>query len=270
MFRRWFVGMVMLSIMVSFVGCAGKQSRGPVAPRPAAQESSNDDAVSTPTHVPQLVTAEGARTVDASAGSGGGASSSGDDMQVSGMMGTIDEAAVAKAFRSKRYAIESCILDHARPMTYLTGVMNFQFEVMPSGTIHLKVLDDTVGNFQVEECLLGVARSLKFGRPKGGKVKIAYPLQIPARGTPHQTWGRSRVRPKIHSQRSKILACRRQGRPRHFTLHFYVLPGGKMISLGVFAPKGVPDGFARCVFDVLKNVDFPDPLGKVAKVRYRL
>jgi len=266
-FRWWFARTVWVSVMVA--GCAGKQTRGPVAPKTATQQLAGDESVSTPSHVPKLVTSGNAATADASSPTGSGSSSPGDDMQVSGMMGTIDEAAVAKAFRSKRYSIESCIMDHARPMTYLTGVMNFQFEVLPSGTVHLKVLDDTVGNFQVEECILGVARSLKFGRPKGGKVKITYPVQIPARGTPHQTWGRSRVRSKIRSRRSKILACRRHGRPRHFTLHFYVLPGGKMISLGAFGIKGLPDGFAQCVFDALKDVDFPDPLGKVAKVRYR-
>jgi hypothetical protein len=41
-----------------------------------------------------------------------------------------------------------------------------------------------------------------------------------------------------------------------------------MISLGAHAEGGVPDGFAACVYKALEDVEFPDTLGKVAKVSY--
>ena len=159
-------------------------------------------------------------------------------------------------------------MNHARAMTYLTGKMKFKFEVDTDGTATVKVLKNNLGHHEVENCLLQVAQSLRFGKPKGGKARVSYPLDVPHRGTPHITWGKARVRAEIRSKRRAIKKCRRRGKPRHFTLHFYILPGGRLISLGAHAKNAVPSGFAACVFNVLKNVSFPDPLGKVAKVEY--
>lgn len=193
-----------------------------------------------------------------------------EDMQIKGLLGTIDQETVAKAFRLKRYQIEQCILRPAKAMTYITGMMHFKFQIAVDGTVTIKVLRNDVGHHEIEECIEGIARSLHFGRPKGGKVIINYPLRIPNRGTPHIKWGKARVRSVMKGRRSAIKACKKGRRPRRFTIHFYVLPGGRVIAAGVWARKGrVPQGFAACVLTALQQATFPDPLGKVAKVSYR-
>jgi len=221
-----------------------------------------------PTYRPRLVTSHSEETGSSDSQSGEGTSpGSGDDMEVSGLGGTIDEAAVAKAFDRKKYEIEQCVLGKARAMTYLEGTLNFRFTVFPNGRIELDVLDDDLGNFQVEACLERVVRSIRLGRPKGGKVQISYPLRIPNRGTDHVSWSASRLRRVLRPLRRKLRACRRGGR-RKVTLHMYILPGGRLISLGAFSDRGLEIDVARCAFDVLGEVQFPDPLGKVVKARY--
>ncbi len=223
-----------------------------------------------PVYRPKLVTSHsedqgGSESNGSTAGSGD--SSGGEDMEVSGLGGTIDEAAVSRAFDRKKYEIEQCVLGKARAMTYLEGAMNFQFTVFPDGRIDLKLLDDDLGHFEVEACLYGVVKSIRLGRPKGGKVKISYPLRIPNRGTPHISWGVSRVRSALRSVRGRLRACKK-GRRGKMTAYMYVLPGGRLIALGVSSRRGIETETAQCAFEVLKDVQFPDPLGKVVKIRY--
>lgn len=191
-----------------------------------------------------------------------------EELKVEGLLGTIDEQAVAKAFSKKSYEIEQCILGNVKAMPYVMGKMDLHFDVASNGDVTVKILENTIGNYKVEECLFKIASSLHFGKPKGGKAKVGYPLSIPHRGTPHEKWGKSKVRKEMRSNRRAIKKCKKGGKPRSFSLHFYVLPGGRMVSLGVHADNGVPPGFAACVFDALKNVTFPDTFGKVAKVKY--
>jgi hypothetical protein len=191
-------------------------------------------------------------------------------MQIKGLLGTIDQETVAKAFRLKSYQIEQCILRPAKAMTYITGLMHFKFKIAVDGTVTVKVLKNDVGHHEIEECIEKIARSLHFGKPKGGKVIINYPLSIPNRGTPHIKWGKARVRSVMKGRRSAIKACKKGRNPRRFTIHFYVLPGGRVIAAGVHARKGtVPQGFGACVLTALQQATFADPLGKVAKVSYR-
>ncbi len=193
----------------------------------------------------------------------------GDGLQIEGMLGTIDERVVSREFARKNYDIEQCILGNVRAMPYVNGNMNFHFDVDAEGVVTVKVLENTIGNHLVEECLLKVAESLDFGKPKGGSAKVDYPLSIPARGDAPETWAASRVRKEIKRNMRAINKCKKNGEPNDFTLYFYILPGGRMTSLGVFARNGVPDGFASCVFDALKDVTFPDTFGNVAKVEYK-
>lgn len=193
----------------------------------------------------------------------------GDGLQIEGMLGTIDERAVSRAFAGKNYDIEQCILGNVRAMPYVNGNMSFHFDIDADGKVTVKVLENTIGNHEVEECLLKVAESLDFGKPKGGSAKVDYPLSIPDRGNTPETWSGSRVRKEMKANRRAVNNCKKSGEPNAFTLYFYILPGGRMTSLGVFAQNGVPAGFASCVFDVLKDVTFPDTFGNVAKVKYK-
>lgn len=252
---------VLFFAVISCGGGAGKKGTQPA--RPTAQTTDDTAAVGDGQGY-QPSGPDGAE-----AGDEGQYAGKKEGLQVKGLLGTIDEQTVARAFSRKRYQIEQCIMKHARAMTYLTGKMKLKFEVDTDGSVTVKVRENNLGHYEVEDCLLKVARSLSFGKPKGGKARVTYPLDVPHRGTPHVKWGKARVRGQIRAKRRAIKKCRRRGRPRHFTLHFYVLPGGRMISLGAHAKKGVPPGFAACVFNALKNTSFPDPLGKVAKVKVR-
>lgn len=259
--------LVLVTLLMACSSSSGSRKTGTTTPGAESRSGADGSGQST-VYRPKLVTAHSdeepaSEGAGVSAGDSGG---SGEDMEVSGLGGTIDEAAVARAFDRKKYEIEQCVLGKAKAMTYLEGTLNFRFTVFPDGRIQLHVLDDDLGNFEVESCLEQVVRSIKLGRPKGGKVKISYPLRIPNRGTPHVSWGASRVRRVLRPLRRKLKACKTVR--RKVTLHMYILPGGRLISLGAASSKGVESDVARCAFEALRDVQFPDPLGKVVKVRY--
>ncbi len=192
-----------------------------------------------------------------------------DGLEVRGLGGQLDEQALRKAFRAKAYDIERCILGLAKPMTWLEGTMTFVFEVWPDGRRRIRLADSDLGHYQVEACLWKVVRTVRLPRAKGGKAKGRYPLHVPNRGTPHVVWKASRIRRVMRGRRRAVLACRRGRRPRHFVVTMYILPGGRLGASGVFAKGGLPEGFAACVHEKLKNAPFPDTFGKVVKVRYR-
>ncbi len=193
----------------------------------------------------------------------------GSDIQISGLRGTIDGAAVERAFRKKHREVAACRRKHMGSLSYVGGEMTFFFEVGTDGVPTKVLLERSqLGHWQMESCILRVARGLRFVKPEGGKAEVRYTMTLANDGTDAKDWDASRARPTLKRRRRALRACRKGGKPRRFTLTFYVLPGGAVKTVGVVSPEPLPPGFAACVARVVTALTFPDPLGSVARATY--
>lgn len=192
-----------------------------------------------------------------------------EDVQIGGLMGTIDAAAVEKAFEGKMNQVRACRASHGAGLGYVSGTIQFFFVIGTDGVPVRVVLEKSeLGQHELEACLLGIARGLKFVKPTGGRAEVRYSMDIPAEGDQPQTWEPSKVKRAITARSKEIMGCRVGGKPGAFQVTFYVLPQGKVGAAGVASTEDLPDGFAACVAKVILGTTFPDPLGEVARVTY--
>lgn len=211
--------------------------------------------------------------VTAGTNSGGGAepppSRRPDGIQISGIKGTIDARAVEKALGKKTRDVESCRNKHIGSFSYVGGDITFFFEIGMDGVPTKVFLEKSqLGHWQMEACILGVAKSLRFVKPKGGKAEVRYTMALANNGTGAKDWDADKAKPTLRKKRVALRACRKGGQPKAFTLTFYVLPGGSVKTVGVASSGPLPAGFAACVAKVVQAQTFDDPLGSVARATY--
>jgi hypothetical protein len=190
-------------------------------------------------------------------------------LEVKGLLGTIDAAAVEKAFNAKASQVGTCRSTHTRGLPYVGGIVRFFFRIGTDGVpTAVRIERSQLGHHAYEECLLTVAKSLTFVRPKGGSAEVRYDMELTGGGTAAVEWSKAKVKSKIRAKRASLAACRKGGKPGSFTITFFVLPGGAAKTAGVASTEDLPAGFGACVAKVITSTTFPDPLGQVARVTY--
>jgi hypothetical protein len=193
----------------------------------------------------------------------------GDGIAISGLKGTIDAAAVEKALGKKTRSIAACRRKHIGSLSYVGGDVTLFFVIGMDGVPTKVVLEKSqLGHWEMEACILGVAKGLKFVKPEGGKADVRYTMSLANNGTDAKNWDADKAKRTLQKKRRALRACRKGGRPKSFTLTFYVLPGGSVKSVGVVSASALPAGFAECVAKVVVAQTFPDPLGSVARATY--
>ena len=191
-----------------------------------------------------------------------------EDVQVEGLRGTIDTEAVEKRFAEQTSELAACRAPYKR-LAYVSGEVKLFFKIGLDGTPTTVVLESsTVGNHEAEACVVGVAKALRFPKPKGGVAEVRYAMGLGGGGMEPKEWASTKVSSKVGPKLTTVLACRQGGVPRRFTATWYVLPGGKVASVGVAAEADLPAGFGACVVKAITAIRMPDPLGEVAKVAY--
>jgi len=192
-----------------------------------------------------------------------------DGIQIKGLMGTIDANAVDKAFTAKRRAVAACRRQHIGNLSYVGGDVQLFFKIGMDGVPISVVLEKSeLGHHEMEACIVGVAKSLKFVKPKGGVAEVRYTMTLANNGTDAKAWDADKAKKTLKGKRGALRACRKAGKPAKFTLTFYVLPGGKVKTVGVASLEDLPAGFAACVAKVVTAQTYEDPLGTVARATY--
>ncbi len=191
------------------------------------------------------------------------------DIHISGLKGTIDAAAVEKALNKKTRDVAACRRKHIGSLSYVGGDITFFFEIGMDG-VPTKVLVEKsqLGHWQMEACILAVAKTLKFVKPEGGKAEVRYTMALANNGTDAKDWDEDKAKSTLKKKRRALRACRKGGKPKKFTVTFYVLPGGSVKTAGVASPEDLPAGFAACVAKVVLAQTYDDPLGTVARATY--
>jgi hypothetical protein len=192
-----------------------------------------------------------------------------DGPSISGLMGTIDTAAVEKAFETRINQVRTCRSNHLGSLSYVGGEVTFFFQIGVDGVPTKVVMERSqLGHWALEACLLGVAKGLKFVKPKGGSAEVRYTMSLANEGTDAGAWDVSKVTKTLRPKRRALAKCRQAGKPSQFAITFYVLPQGKVKTAGVTSSDELPAGFAACIAKVILATTFDDPLGEVVRVTY--
>jgi hypothetical protein len=189
-------------------------------------------------------------------------------MEVSGLMGTIPEHKILSTLEPKLPSFQRCFERGARQVEMISGRMEFYFRVAIDGRVEwVYPRASTVGHRVTEQCLLEVAKAVRFPEPKGGgAAEIAWGFEIdpPDAVRPPVAWDAARVASVLGKEQAALAACGASG----LVVTAYVAPGGQVIAAGASAPSLEAAEQIDCVLGVVQGLGMPDPGSYAAKVSF--
>lgn len=195
-----------------------------------------------------------------------------DGMAVEGITGTLNRDEVDPVMNRAVQRFQRCYVEAFEDHPFLAGDLALQFTVGPDGSVRDVVTTaSTLGSQPVEECILAIARSLTFSRPRGGREAVFDygPMVMSSDdGVPFAPWTVENIPDQAEAVAQLWASCT-EGAPG-FQIYLYVGPGGQVRSAGAVAPADSGEGgleAARCLERELQSVVFADPgPGRIAKL----
>jgi TonB family protein len=94
-----------------------------------------------------------------------------------GRVGELDPAVIKKVIQGNVGRFKYCYDKELHASPTLEGKVVVKLVIGPKGTVTKASIDSSsLGNKNVEACVLKTARKMKFPRPKGGSVVVSYPF----------------------------------------------------------------------------------------------
>jgi hypothetical protein len=188
-------------------------------------------------------------------------------------LGTLDAAAIDGPLARVTGAVNGCYQQGVTRLWYLGGRFEVKVRVRTDGGVKHVAATAPLGNYAVEKCIVGVVSALRFARPRGGReAEFDYGWDFQTR-TPEtmkmKRWDNHDVG-RLFARHLRELGACGGGRalPRGLKVTFFVLPGGKVTSVGVGADEPLADGWASCLVARVAGWRFEDPLGAIARATY--
>jgi hypothetical protein len=187
-------------------------------------------------------------------------------------LGTVDPAAVKKAFSSLDPAFMDCQKHALDRVEVLSGSVKFFLRVGEDGSARYTYLEDSeLGDRDTEKCLLDVVKGASWPKPDGGEAEVRYGMELPLQSTrPPNDWDAQKVAATLAKHGDALDKCK-AGATGTFHATMYVAPGGKVLAAGVTATT--KDGAEKvdCLAGTLvKMKGLPSPGSWPAKVSFGL
>jgi len=194
-----------------------------------------------------------------------------DGLEVQSTRGKMDPAVVQAVIEPHAQALQDCYLSRVGKQRWLGGKVELKWEIAKDGAlISAQLVTSDLGAWPVEKCILDIARSMTFGKPKGGDADFTVPFEFTARG--YATWWEADMAQNVVAKHVGDLAgCAKAAKvpdPTDVTVTLYVGTRGKVQSAGFSSPALIEDGWADCAHKKVTAWTLADPKGKVAKLAF--
>jgi hypothetical protein len=180
------------------------------------------------------------------------------EIRVEGGGGTLAPGAAEQAIAQAAPELQACYQEHAG--RYVGGHVSLAVRVGTDGkNRRAQVGASDLGSWEVERCLVGVARKLALGAPRGGEVTVSVPLDFQAAAAA-APMGEAQLKEAAAKLRALPAGC---GKAHGTQVAVYVGPGGQILSIGFGdAPS---DRWAECAAARARQITLADPRGQVVK-----
>ena len=191
-----------------------------------------------------------------------------DGMAVEGLAGTLRRDEVDPVMNRAVGRFMRCYAEQLDERPFLLGDLALSFGVGRDGAVEsVRVTTSTLGSRETVDCVLDVARGLRFPTPHGGtSATFDYGPVVfnPGDGTRPTLWERARVNEVLDEEENAAALdeCPAVG----IAVTMYIGPGGRVRSIGAVAPSPDQEEAARCFERVLGGFEYPDPGPRVAKL----
>lgn len=204
--------------------------------------------------------------------------------------GRMDVAVIETGIAPHTQALTECYTTNLKRRRWLGGHVVLHWDIQKDGVISaVRLAESDLGNWEIERCLLEVARAATFGKPIGGDADFQIPLDFTAKGRA-LTWDADQALRAVGGQVASLDECADGGKghsqanrkangkakprgkvvvPADVTLTLYVGPGGKAQSVGFSGGSVIDDQWAECAERAALGWRLPDPRGQIAKLAVR-
>jgi hypothetical protein len=193
-----------------------------------------------------------------------------DGMTIEGIHATLRRDEVDPVLNQAAPRFQRCFAEAYEDHPYLAGDIAFHFVVTSRGGVRsVQVTSATLGSTELQDCIINVARGLRFPEPHGaGDAEFDYgPLVMRSDdGRPADLWTPDQLEEQLADEDNQeaLRQCTEGASGFHATL--YIGPGGRVRTLAVLPPAPEQAEQANCLAEALRAWQFPDPGDWVAKV----
>lgn len=193
-----------------------------------------------------------------------------DDLEVEGLRGHLDPYDIQQGVKPHSATLSACFTKQVKKRGYIGGKVAFKFVVTPVGAVkQVQVQESDLGAWEIEACLLAIARQMQFKQPRGGEAEFDLPLEFqPKRAV--LWWDEERTETEVGLERlAELTAC--EPAPSNVWVTLYVGTRGKVMSAGFASPAKQPidDAWATCAQAAISAWTLADPRGQIAKGGFR-
>jgi hypothetical protein len=191
-----------------------------------------------------------------------------DGLAVSGLLGTIRPEYVDEALRMKQNAFLRCFERRLDQVEVLAGEIQMAFRVDLEGRVRwVYPKRSTLGDREMERCVLDVARGTRFRAPSGGEAEFTWGMTFPGLDDvrPPVGWPADRVAAQLAAGAAQVGACHAGAA---FSVTAYVAPGGVVMTAGASTEVQEAADALDCVVGAVRAWRMPDPGSYPAKVTF--
>jgi hypothetical protein len=193
-----------------------------------------------------------------------------DGVQIEGLMGTITQDQVQRGIEPRMGRFESCFMNRMGELRLLRGRIELAFRVHTDGSVRwVYPRASTVGDRDTERCVIEVASTIRFLRPRGGEAEFAYPLEWPGDEDrrPPVTMDVTRIEPLLEANSAELVSqCGRAS----YAVTAYIGRGGQLLAVGASTAEQTAAANLDCVVEGVRAWEMPDPGSYPAKISFEL
>jgi len=194
-----------------------------------------------------------------------------EEFEVEGLTGHLDPYDIEQGMAPHNQALAACYHDNVRKMRFVDGKVEMKYKVGRDGAVKSVYLSESdLGAWNIESCLLAIARSMKFKKPRGkGDADFSIPLDFTSGRTRALWLSDDQSQAEVEDYIDMLDEC--EGSPSDVWITLYVGPRGKVKSVGFASKNGTSftDEWAECAQTMIMDWQLTDPRGKISKLAFQ-
>ncbi len=192
-----------------------------------------------------------------------------DGVEIEGLRGHLSPADVEAGVSPHFREIMACHTSRTKKRRYIGGKVELGWTVNKDGTVKTaQIRESDLGAWDIEKCLLDIAREIQFKAPRGGEADFSLPVDFDARQGV-RWWDEERADEEVADNLDQLEECPSQ--PTNVWVTFYVGTRGAVQSAGFASPSKQPidDAWADCAAAAIESWTLSDPEGRMVKSGFR-
>jgi TonB family protein len=192
-----------------------------------------------------------------------------DGVEIEGLRGHLTPQQIEAGVAPHSAALSGCHTSRSKKRRYLGGQVEIAWTVARDGAVRsAQIKQSDLGSWEIERCLLDIARGMRFALPKGGEADFSVPFDFGAQQGV-RWWDEERADREVAERLDALEACPDQ--PSNVWVTLYVGTRGQVQSAGFSSPSRQPiaDSWADCAAAAVESWTLADPQGQIAKAGFR-